>query len=524
MKISFADAMRHPKLFGPWFSGPTWDVWHAVHKAADGLPLTTAELALFQSVAGNRAPPTRRVRELIELCGRRSGKSHTTAARVAYEAVFRDYRHLLKPGELGSILDFATDRAQAKIAIGYLRGFFREIPMLANMVARETADDLELTNGVVITVCTNDYRRPRGRTIVCAVFEESAFYNDAESANPAGELYNAVLPGMLTIPGAMLIAPSTGWRRTGWFFEKVQQSYGMDDPDVLVIKGTSLELNPGLNAEIIAASISADPAAEAEWSGGFRSDLESYAAREVVEAATEWGCHARAPRQYTQYVAFVDPSGSGGGGNADSYTWAVAHEEDGIAVLDHISEVRPKFSPEQVTKECALLLKTYGITAVHGDAYAGEWPREQFAKHGITYVVSDRNRSEIYVELLPALNSGRVRLLEDKRLMSQLLGLERRAGRSGKDAINHAPGAHDDIINAAAGALILASRGSGFAEQQDAALALNAAIPSTRNAAAPSLNGGGSELERLMQERRQARAVNTGINGEAPTDWLTEFL
>ena len=166
--------MVHPKLFGPWFAGPTWAAWRVIHKAADGLPLNAAELLLFQLVAGNRAPPTRRVRELIELCGRRSGKSHTTAARVAYEAVFRDYRHLLKPGELGSILYFATDRAQARVAIGYLRGFFREIPMLANMVVRENADDLELNNGVVITVCTNDFRRPRGRTIVCVVFEVAA--------------------------------------------------------------------------------------------------------------------------------------------------------------------------------------------------------------------------------------------------------------------------------------------------------------------------------------------------------------
>jgi hypothetical protein len=521
--ISFADAMRHPKFFGPWFASSTWDVWHAVHKAADGLPLNASERLLFQRVAGNRASPTRRVRELIELCGRRSGKSHTTAARVAYEAVFRDYRHLLKPGELGSILYFATDRAQAKIAIGYLRGFFREIPMLANMVVRETADDLELNNGVVITVCTNDFRRPRGRTIVCAVFEECAFYNDAESANPAGELYNAVIPGMLTIPGALLIAPSTGWRRAGWFFEKVQQSYGVDDPDVLVIKGTSLELNPGLNAEIIAASIAADPAAgEAEWGGGYRSDLESYAPRDVVEASTEWGCYARAPRQSTQYVAFVDPSGSGGG-NADSYTWAVAHEEEGVAVLDHISEVRPKFSPEQVTKECALLLKTYGITAVHGDAYAGEWPREQFAKHGVQYVVSDKNRSEIYVALLPALNSGRVRLLENKRLMAQLLGLERRAGRSGKDAINHAPGAHDDIINAAAGALILANRGMGITTEEIETIAAINAGAINHQSQLGAIPGTGSDLSRLIEQQRAADAANRG-NEERPIDWLNEFL
>jgi hypothetical protein len=34
--------------------------------------------------------------------------------------------------------------------------------------------------------------------------------------------------------------------------------------------------------------------------------------------------------------------------------------------------------------------------------------------------------------------------------------LERHTGRSGRDSITHAPGQHDDVINAAAGALLLA--------------------------------------------------------------------
>jgi hypothetical protein len=36
-------------------------------------------------------------------------------------------------------------------------------------------------------------------------------------------------------------------------------------------------------------------------------------------------------------------------------------------------------------------------------------------------------------------------------LISQLVGLERRVFRSGKDSIDHAPGGHDDVANAVAG-------------------------------------------------------------------------
>jgi hypothetical protein len=48
-----------------------------------------------------------------------------------------------------------------------------------------------------------------------------------------------------------------------------------------------------------------------------------------------------------------------------------------------------------------------------------------------------------------------VELLDIARLASQFCGLERRTARGGRDSIDHAPGAHDDVANAAAGALLL---------------------------------------------------------------------
>ena len=49
-----------------------------------------------------------------------------------------------------------------------------------------------------------------------------------------------------------------------------------------------------------------------------------------------------------------------------------------------------------------------------------------------------------------------VALLDNQRLLTQLCGLERRTSRAGRDLIDHGPGNFDDVINAAAGALLLA--------------------------------------------------------------------
>jgi hypothetical protein len=94
---------------------------------------------------------------------------------------------------------------------------------------------------------------------------------------------------------------------------------------------------------------------------------------------------------------------------------------------------------------------------VTGDRYAGEWPREQFLKRNVTYVPSERVKSDLYRDALPLLSSRKCQLLDIRRLISQLHGLERRTARGGKDSIDHGPGAHDDVANACAGAIVLAS-------------------------------------------------------------------
>jgi hypothetical protein len=101
-------------------------------------------------------------------------------------------------------------------------------------------------------------------------------------------------------------------------------------------------------------------------------------------------------------------------------------------------------------------LKSYRLSVVKGDRYAGLWPRERFAHHGISYQVSDKVKSDLYLNLLPLLNSNRVELLDHNKCLTQLAGLERRTSRGGKDSIDHAPGARDDIANALAGACVCA--------------------------------------------------------------------
>ena len=58
---------------------------------------------------------------------------------------------------------------------------------------------------------------------------------------------------------------------------------------------------------------------------------------------------------------------------------------------------------------------------------------------------SEKPKSDLYRDLLPRLNSGEVELLENSRVIAQLVGLERLTARGGRDSIDHGPGGHDDL-------------------------------------------------------------------------------
>jgi hypothetical protein len=461
---NIVECMTDPALFQPWFvgEGDSWFGWRVILKAAFAIEMTADETEFFRSVAGDRALPKSRVRELWIVAGRRAGKDSIASLIVAHAAALFDQGDKLRPGERAIAMCLACDREQAKIVLDYTRSCFSDIPLLADAVTRETANGFQLDNKVDVAISTNSFRAVRGRPILCAVFDEVAYWADADSASPDEEVLRAIAPGMATIAGSMLIGISSPYKRSGLLWRKFKDHYGRDG-DILVVRAPSLVLNPTLDKSIIDRAMEDDPsAASAEWLGEFRTDIESFVSREAVDAVTVSGRFELPYAAGTRYTAFVDPAGGSG---QDSLTLAIAHAEKqgdkNIAVLDCAREWKPPFSPDAVVNEACDLLHDYHVHNVQGDHWGGEFVGERFRKSGIRYDTSDRIKSDIYKELLPLLNSGHVELLEHKKLIAQLCALERKTSRGGRDSIDHPTGAgcHDDVINAVAGALVNASAG-----------------------------------------------------------------
>jgi hypothetical protein len=468
--VSLREALIDPNLLGEVLKGDSWRTWRALLLATMGERLTASELEIFKRFTGGRtqAPPSR-VEEAAFVIGRRGGKDRAASVLATYLAALVDWSPVLVRGERGLVLCVGPDQRQAKITRDYIEGAFDTAPILATMVVGRTADSIELSNRISIEVRAASFRRLRGVTCVAVIATETAFLmTDEGGLNPDVEILNAVRPSLATTGGPLIII-SSPYARRGELWNLYHRHFGpQGDPRILVAQGTSRDFNPTLPESVVTRTLERDyPAGAAEYLAQFRTDIESFIAREVVEAATVPGRRELPPTAGVSYVAWTDPAGGSGG---DSFTLAIAHRDrNGRGILDLVREVQPMFSPEQTAEIFAGVLKSYGISRVTGDRYAGEWPREQFRKHGVAYEPAEQNKSQVYGELLPLLNSGRIELLDLPRLAAQLCNLERRTSRGGRDSIDHPPHAHDDIANAAAGALV-ACAGEGMALWQRSAL------------------------------------------------------
>src|SRR5437899_2866195 len=462
-QITIIDAIKNRRLFGalPRFKKlDSWAAWLVVLKAIFGLGMTADDLVVFNRHTGRATPPTGGSKETYLIIGRRGGKSFISALITCFIACFIDFNPFITVGETLVMMCLARDKEQARIVFRYVKAILNYIPALRSMIIDQRADEIELTTGVTIMVKASDFGGVRGPTIACVVADEIAFW-PSQGANPDDEVLSAIRPAMATIPDAKLLCISTGYAQVGALYDAHKEHFGKDDDEVLIWQSDTASMNPTISQTFIDKEIEKDPeAGRAEWLGLFREDVSAAFPLELLEGCTIPGRLELLPSPHVpQYFAFVDPSG----GRHDTFTLAITHQhydQDRI-VLDAVRAIRPPFDPGEVVKEYCEVSKLYGLTSLVGDNYGGEWPKAEFAKHGIHYELSEKTKSELYLAMIPVLTSRRIELLDIDKMKSEFRRLERRRGRSGKDSIDHPPRGSDDIANSIAGIIGLASQNAG---------------------------------------------------------------
>lgn len=446
-KFTMREALEDNNLLGQGMKGDSWLPCRCLLIASRGERLSTEERRVLYKFTQRGRLPRSPVDELWIIAGRRGGKSRSESVLAAYYGGLCEYPNLA-PGETLVVLVIAPDTTQAAIILEYTSAIFDNSPLLRPLVKNKTGDALELTNGISIEVRAASFRRLRGPTYAAVIVDEAAFFYSDNSANPDAEILNAVRPGLATTGGPLIVA-SSPYAKRGELWNAFHGNFGdKGDKHILVVQGASRDFNASLSKRVVDRAYAKDPAsADAEFGGNFRSDIEAFLSREAVDACVNAGSRELPRTSGVRYFGFVDPSG----GSKDSFSLAIGHRNGTSAVIDVLRDVKPPFSPKTVAKDFATLLREYGVASVNGDHYAGLWPRERFADNGIVYNAHSKPKSELYLSLLSNINSQTVELLDNTKLVTQLVSLERRTSRGGRDTIDHPPKGHDDLANVVAG-------------------------------------------------------------------------
>jgi len=447
---SLFDSMLDTELFGKTFGGSTFENWRTVAKILDGLPLAESELALYQKFTGRAEPATEAFDEAYLIKPRRAGGTLFGAA-CGLHAALNDYRPLLGPGEVATTALIASDRRQARQLMNYVQGLIEDSPIISAELVKMNTETVEFAHRSVIEVHTGSFRSTRGYSFACVLLDELAFYRDDSSAVPDVELVRAIRPGLTNLNGRLLAFSSPHARR-GHLWNMYRTHYGEPSP-VLVIKAGGPVLNPTIDADVIQRARDEDPiAARSEWDAEFRPDIAAFLDDELIDRAIVVGRHELPPAGHG-YFAFVDPSG----GRHDAMVLSIAHREGERVIQDLVVHAQPPFVPDDVVSRFCDSLKIFGLSSVTGDRYAAEWVSASFAKHGVSYHASTKDKSALYIEALPLFTTDRVELLDLPKLATELRLLERRSRPGGKgDLVDHPPRGADDTANATCGALWMA--------------------------------------------------------------------
>ena len=355
-------------------------------------------------------------------------------------------QHKLAPGEVGYVLLLAA-AAPGAVASSMSAAFSTASPILRQQVQSITAEEVRLRDNIVIAVHAGIISHDPGPKPARRRWRRNVVLARRDSAQPDVEVFRACAPA-LAASGGIWIGISTGYRKIGLLYQKWRDHFSHDGDDVLVVQGPSSLFNSSLDLGMIERATAADPeAAESEWGGGFRGDINAFLSDDVIERAIDHARPLELPPRNLRYTAFADPSG----GRHDAFTLCIGHKEGESFVADVVRGTRAPFDPVEVTRSYATLLKDYRLSKAFGDGYSAEWAVSAFKDCGIRYERADKNKSALYLEALPLFMRGAIRIPDLPILTRELRLLERQTHRSGRDTVDHGRHGMDDFVNALCG-------------------------------------------------------------------------
>jgi hypothetical protein len=476
-------------------------------KAIYGLPLTDEELELFSQASGGRKYVEGVEQFEVDIQkGRRSGGTDKILTNIVlYEACMRPPK--LSVGEVATSMICTSEMSrQSAVVFNYCEEKLERSKKLKPMIKNIKGGEIELVNGCVVQIFPAIQARVRAPSIHVFCGDEFMFWKST-GVSIDKEVLSAARPG-LSFPHSKMILLSSVNRMSGVGYADYKQYFGVDDATVLVLRGSTEFFFPGFPKWRLKLAKLRDPLSyEQEYNCQYRADESSMYDPAQVDLAVNFDRPLELPYRsdIRKFVSFVDVAGGGG---RDSYAIAICHKEGEKIVIDLVRSRRPPFNPDETTSQYSDLIKTYHINSVTGDKFSGDWALHSFAARRISYIRSEKSKSELYLNLEQVLNTGQLEIPNKDTLIQQLKSLIRKTHSGSRDTVDSDGGQSEDEANVIAGCAWLLAGPTYHPGDFDWRLPVKAGM---RN---PNKGGSGIPLA----------TVETPVDTRPPEEIMREFL
>lgn len=414
--------------------------------ALDGLPLDAEQADIWRACT-KREPLTTVPREWSLICGARSGKgTRIIAPSVLHRAIYGDY-----PRERGVPLYMpivSMDQRGASNLFAAVRDYALSTRAVATHLIDEPKQDaISFDTGVTVAVFPSVSASLRSWTIPVGAFDEYAFAGTRDA-----EIQASIRRGGLTFGARrLLLKATTPWAKTGLAWQDMQR-LGKDDSNAVVWHASTALMNPSIDPADLDAERALDPTRFSREYEALFIDLEDvFLPSAWVDAAIAAGVFQREPEAGVRYVAAVDPSGGG----ADAFVLSIVFRDANGRIVQAVLKGTRRVGSqapnlETIVADYATTVRRYGCSEVIGDRYSAGWVQQAFLRHGIRYVVSDRDRSKAYLETKPLVAEQKIVLLDHVEQAEQFRRLEVKHHASGATTVDHPANFHDDFCNSTA--------------------------------------------------------------------------
>lgn len=393
------------------------------------------------------------IRTAVLRLGRRSGKGRIASVVATYEATANADAHLavVPPGENVAVVVIASSQRQARVVHKFIRSYF-DRPALADMVVRETADEIELRNGIVILTLPCHAASVRGLAVAVAILDEAAWWVgvDGSPLDP-DQVWSSITPAVAQFEAGRILVLSTPRWSTGWYADLVARADSGRYADMRTWHASTAEMNPRIPASFLDQEYEKDPANyRREYLALFESGIGAVFDEADVRRAVR-GVQDVPISPVFHYTIALDAAFTG-----DTFGLLVGHRDQaGDVVVDRVMGWRGSRAepvPLDPTLDAiAELTRTYHRADVVIDQYSAQPILQGLVARGVAVRQepwTNESKVDAATETRRVLHAGRLSIPEHRELIAELITLEQRPTPSGRPRIA-APGrSHDDYATA----------------------------------------------------------------------------